>query len=72
MKKIDVDDKVVTLEEIEELQRLKQRFSNPRQFRSKGKIGRNHPCPCGSKKKYKKCCLNKKREENEGTNSENQ
>ena len=21
------------------------------------KIGRNHPCPCGSGKKYKKCCL---------------
>lgn len=24
-----------------------------------GKIGRNDPCPCGSGKKYKKCCLNK-------------
>ena len=23
----------------------------------KGKIGRNDPCPCGSGKKYKKCCL---------------
>jgi len=22
------------------------------------KIGRNEPCPCGSGKKYKKCCLN--------------
>ena len=22
--------------------------------------GRNDPCPCGSGKKYKKCCLNKK------------
>jgi len=22
-----------------------------------GKIGRNAPCPCGSGKKYKKCCL---------------
>ena len=21
------------------------------------KVGRNDPCPCGSKKKYKKCCL---------------
>ena len=26
----------------------------------KKKIGRNDPCPCGSGKKYKKCCLNKK------------
>jgi preprotein translocase subunit SecA len=24
------------------------------------KVGRNDPCPCGSGKKYKKCCLNKK------------
>lgn len=27
-----------------------------------GKIGRNDPCPCGSGKKYKKCCLSKDRE----------
>ena len=25
--------------------------------RSEPKIGRNHPCPCGSGKKYKRCCL---------------
>ena len=24
------------------------------------KIGRNDPCPCGSGKKYKNCCLNNK------------
>ena len=24
-------------------------------------IGRNSPCPCGSGKKYKKCCSNKHR-----------
>ena len=29
------------------------------QIKSKPKIGRNQPCPCGSGKKYKKCCLNK-------------
>lgn len=23
------------------------------------KIGRNDPCPCGSGKKYKRCCMNK-------------
>ena len=28
-----------------------------------GKIGRNSPCPCGSGKKYKKCCLPKDEEE---------
>lgn len=25
-----------------------------------GKIGRNDPCPCGSGKKYKRCCLEKR------------
>ena len=25
----------------------------------KVKIGRNDPCPCGSGKKFKKCCLNR-------------
>ena len=25
------------------------------------KIGRNEPCPCGSGRKYKHCCLDKKR-----------
>jgi preprotein translocase subunit SecA len=24
--------------------------------RAKKKVGRNDPCPCGSGKKYKKCC----------------
>lgn len=31
---------------------------NPKTVRRK-KIGRNDPCPCGSGKKYKKCCLRK-------------
>ena len=26
--------------------------------RAEPKIGRNESCPCGSGKKYKKCCLN--------------
>ena len=30
--------------------------------RKKNKVGRNEPCPCGSGKKYKKCCLNKPEE----------
>jgi hypothetical protein len=28
-------------------------------IKRKSKIGRNAPCPCGSGKKYKKCCLPK-------------
>jgi uncharacterized protein YecA (UPF0149 family) len=26
-------------------------------FATKGRIGRNDKCPCGSAKKFKKCCL---------------
>jgi len=26
-------------------------------YKAPKKIGRNDPCPCGSGKKYKKCCL---------------
>jgi hypothetical protein len=29
------------------------------ELKTKKKIGRNDPCPCGSGKKYKKCCLPK-------------
>jgi uncharacterized protein YecA (UPF0149 family) len=25
-------------------------------YRAPQKVGRNEPCPCGSGKKYKKCC----------------
>jgi len=31
----------------------------PRIVSRQGKVGRNEPCPCGSGKKYKKCCLRK-------------
>lgn len=34
-------------------------FSRPHSLpRRVHKVGRNDPCPCGSDKKYKKCCLN--------------
>lgn len=35
------------------------REKKPEPVRKDKKIGRNEPCPCGSGKKYKKCCLNK-------------
>jgi len=40
---------------------LERRFDQPPLDlpirRSEPKVGRNDPCPCGSGKKYKKCCL---------------
>lgn len=38
--------------------------------RDKPRVGRNDPCPCGSGKKYKKCCLSKDREETAGQEAE--
>ncbi|MDF9409965.1 MAG: hypothetical protein A4E52_01007 [Pelotomaculum sp. PtaB.Bin013] len=36
--------------------KLNQTDSNIYNIRTGAKIGRNDPCPCGSGKKYKKCC----------------
>lgn len=36
-------------------------FPGPRPVANENKIGRNDPCPCGSGKKYKKCCINKEK-----------
>jgi len=33
----------------------------PVRLKQKDKVGRNDPCPCGSGKKYKKCCMAKQR-----------
>jgi len=38
------------------LEEMKKSFE---QFQREKKVGRNDPCPCGSGKKYKKCCLDK-------------
>ena len=41
----------------EEKDRLEKRLSKLTQTQVKSqKVGRNEPCPCGSGKKYKKCC----------------
>jgi hypothetical protein len=41
--------------------RIPQDDALGKQIKKKGEeVGRNDPCPCGSGKKYKKCCLLKK------------
>lgn len=37
----------------------KSRVSFRSKVRQGPKIGRNEPCPCGSGKKFKRCCINK-------------
>jgi hypothetical protein len=39
------------------LAEAKTLISTMRELRRKNKVGRNEPCPCGSRRKYKKCCL---------------
>ena len=37
---------------------IKRAYADTVTVRIEDRIGRNDPCPCGSGKKYKKCCLN--------------
>ena len=47
-------------DQMKKLQRMLSRYRKPvQQVRKFNKIGRNDPCPCGSGKKYKNCCLSK-------------
>ncbi len=43
----------------EERKRIKKEYSKSGTVRKEAETGRNEPCPCGSGKKYKKCCMNK-------------
>jgi hypothetical protein len=36
---------------------IKKEYDKTKTVVKEAKIGRNDPCPCGSGKKYKKCCL---------------
>ena len=38
---------------------IHDRENKPEPIINKKSVGRNEPCPCGSGKKYKKCCINK-------------
>lgn len=42
----------------EERKEITKEYNKSRIVVKEDKIGRNDPCPCGSGKKYKKCCLN--------------
>lgn len=51
--------KAINLGLVEKPRPVWERFSDPERTlpRRVTKVGRNEPCPCGSGKKYKKCCL---------------
>jgi SWIM/SEC-C metal-binding protein len=43
-------------DEPENIADLEKLLSPPTPLRKPVKVGRNDPCPCGSGRKYKKCC----------------
>lgn len=44
----------------DEQKEIKREYTDSITVRIEQKIGRNDPCPCGSGKKYKKCCIDVK------------
>lgn len=56
--RLSSEEKIEILKMQEELHILNGNISGF-QKNKKDKIGRNDMCPCGSRLKYKKCCLNK-------------
>lgn len=44
---------------IEDRKDIKKEYNRSKIVVKDKKIGRNDPCPCGSGKKYKQCCINK-------------
>ena len=61
---LDSDDEIPDAEIEKVVERaLSAKIAQPKKEvtpRKKNKVGRNDPCPCGSGRKYKKCCLLKK------------
>lgn len=53
------DDNPIPLIEFTNLSKTKKNYGE--HHNQHRRIGRNEPCPCGSGKKYKKCCLLKER-----------
>ena len=45
-----------SVEEIEAEEEMIAKAEKVKPIKAAGAVGRNDPCPCGSGKKYKKCC----------------
>lgn len=41
---------------VEKRKEIQKQYKDSKTVKNEVKIGRNDPCPCGSGKKYKKCC----------------
>ena len=69
MAALEVTPEIYSLDNYYDTPKIKRGTPKPvRNSKENPKIGRNEPCPCGSGLKYKKCCINKKQEENVESN----
>jgi hypothetical protein len=62
--KVEIQDVIYHFEnpeeyEIEFEKSVEEMKKSLEKFEKEEKVGRNEPCPCGSGKKYKRCCLDK-------------
>ena len=52
----------ISKEERKKFEEDLEKMLNAQKSKAVAKVGRNDPCPCGSGKKYKKCCMNREQE----------
>jgi uncharacterized protein YecA (UPF0149 family) len=52
----ELSQKTRSIEDIEEEQEMLKKTEKVAPIKSDKAVGRNDPCPCGSGKKFKKCC----------------
>ena len=52
----DMSQRSRSVEDIESEEQLLAKTPKVEPIKSDGRVKRNDPCPCGSGKKYKKCC----------------
>ena len=62
---IETEDSPELKKKLKRKLKRKPKRINSRQLKKQPKIGRNDPCPCGSDKKYKKCCLIRQQGQND-------
>jgi uncharacterized protein YecA (UPF0149 family) len=48
----------ISREERKNMKMVRAKYPMAPLLRAYDKVGRNDPCPCGSGKKWKKCCAN--------------
>jgi uncharacterized protein YecA (UPF0149 family) len=54
---IHTKEQVLSMQDVERRWMKEMHLPLTKRQQRTGRVGRNEPCPCGSGKKFKKCCL---------------